>query len=278
MKRILCLLFVLAILVFSGCVEDQEAAVRFWNEKMAGNELEKIAEDVSVRFLLHTWDGWGITAKKVEGDCAQSVVDELKKLTPTGEIEPRISDMVIDENSRNLPIEPGILWIEYEDAVYRISSDRSRISRVKTHLGQGIVLGMTDILEKRINEAWYFWPYNSYSGAYKDGELQIKHVYAAESDVDIVVKDIYIDADPKHYEPQNSITVEVIAKKDIKTKISLFCAQSSDNLHYGEEKEITLKAGIKQTLTLKFGGWSRFSFSIEVRAENTKVNIFIDPT
>ena len=102
-------------------------------------------------------------------------------------------------------------------------------------------------------------------------------VYAAESDVDIFVKDLYIDVNPKNYDPQNNVTVEVVAKKDIKTKISLFCAQSSDNLAYGEQKELTLKAGIKQTLTLEFSGWTRFSFTLEIRAENTKVSIFIDP-
>ena len=103
-------------------------------------------------------------------------------------------------------------------------------------------------------------------------------VYAAESDVDIFVKDLYIDVNPKNYDPQNNVTVEVVAKKDIKTKISLFCAQSSDHLAYGEQKELTLKAGIKQTLTLEISGWTRFSFTLEIRAENTKVSIFIDPT
>ena len=280
MKRIFCLVLALAVFVLSGCLGEQETAMRFWSEKMISDQSASMAmtEEVSVRLLLYTWDSWGIKEKKVDGDCAQEIVKELKKLMPTGEIEPPISDRTIDENSRNLPIEPGLLWIEHGNAIYRISSDRSKIARVKPHLGQGIVLGMTDSLKKRIDEAWFFWPYHSYSGTYKDGNLQIANVYAAESDVDIFVKDLYIDVNPKNYDPQNTVTVEVVAKKDIKTKISLFCAQSSDNLAYGEQKELTLKAGIKQTLTLEFSGWTRFSFTLEIRAENTKVSIFIDPT
>ena len=50
-----------------------------------------------------------------------------------------------------------------------------------------------------------------------------------------------------------------------------------DDLAEGDTKTVELKKDVPQTVELSFGGWPSYPYWIYIKADNTKVNITINP-
>lgn len=231
----------------------------------------------AIKMMRYNWDGYGISTKWIEtSDIVYSIIDAAEKLTETGETVEKISDAVVDENSTELPIERGTLWLEIGSKIYRIDPDFEQLCRVDGHLGKGYVMNASEQFKKMIIDAWQYHPYDYYAGNYnnKTNEIKLNHVYNAPSTVQVQIKKVEIVND---YDPKNKITLELISTVDQSVSISLLCSQSNDNLAYGDRKEIVLTAKEPETVELTFGGWKDFSYWIDISVDNTRINLRIEP-
>ena len=84
-------------------------------------------------------------------------------------------------------------------------------------------------------------------------------------------------ADINDYDPANKIILELTSTVDQSVYISLFCSQSGDNLAEGDAKDLTLQAGKPETVELTFGGWKDFNYWIDIKVDNTRINLRIEP-
>ena len=231
----------------------------------------------AIKMMRYNWDGYGISTKWIEtSDIVYSIIDAAEKLTETGETVEKISDAVVDENSTELPIERGTLWLEIGSKIYRIDPDFEQLCRVDGHLGSGYVMNASEQFKKMIIDAWQYHPYDYYAGNYNNetNEIKLNHVYNAPSTVQVQIKKVEIVND---YDPKNKITLELISTVDQSVSISLLCSQSNDNLADGDRKEIVLTAKEAETVELTFGGWKDFSYWIDISVDNTRINLRIEP-
>jgi len=230
-----------------------------------------------LRLLRYTWDGWGISVKDItSGDVADAIIKALGTAKETGKTEKKISNDVLEVGGGDYPAERGTMWIEVDNKIYRLTPDLSQISLVGTHFGKGQLLEMTDTLKNDINDAWYYHPYDYYSGTYinESDELVINHVYEADSTVQIQIKKFEVE---NKYHPTNKITVELLSSTDQTISVRVDCYRSDDDLDGGDFKEITLKAGKAHTAELSFGGWENSDYWITISADNTRINLRIEP-
>lgn len=217
-----------------------------------------------------TWDGWGITAKAVDGGLAGNIIDALNGLKPTGEKAKKISDSALESFSAgDIPVERGTLWINDCGGIYRVDPDMSRICRVDDYLGGGEYLEMSDSLKKMLNEAWYYYPYDYYTGVFSGGEFSISHVYEAASAVKVEVTDIRLIGE------DGRVTLKLTAGCDTEVFVSATSYQSDDNLGSTDSRTLTLKADRANTLTLDFStcGWQ--SCWLRISADNTVLVITV---
>ena len=233
--------------------------------------------DASVKFMQYCWDGYGISIKTVSDcDIAYSIIDALYSASETGETIAKISNKSVDESSGELPVAPGTMWIESDGKIYRLDPSLTQLCRVDKHLGKGKVLNMSGELRAMIANAWSYHPYDYYNGTYtnKTDTLEIKRVYASPSAVQIEIQKLDIK---NEYHPTNSITLELRTKQNIGTAVSLHCQRSDDDLDAGDYKEIFLEADVPQTVELTFGGWPDSSYWIYITADNTRIELKINP-
>lgn len=235
----------------------------------------------TVKLLQYAWDGYGITTKNISStDVVYSIIDALKNMKETGETVEKISDDVLDKNGGALPgefpVERGTMWIETDGSIYRLTPDLSQICRVDTHFGEGRVLEMNEAFKTDVNNAWYYAPYNYYKGTYQSGDdtVELNRVFISDSSVELRIKKIQIE---KKYNPQNTITVELISTVDQTVAIKLHCQQSDDNFELGDGKMINLTKGVAETVDLTFGGWKDFRYWVYIEVDNTKAEIMIEP-
>ncbi len=236
---------------------------------------------VEVKFLQYTWDGWGITGKTVGAcDIAYNIIDALKDMKETGETEAKISDDVLSDDAigqgGDYPVPRGTMWLECEGKIYRLSPDMTKISRVETHFGEGKVLEITEELKSDISNAWHYAPYDYYKATYKQGGegISLNRVFSAYSAVEIAIKDIYIENSD---DSNNKIILSIISNEDKELVIRLYSQQSDDNLATGEAKELWLEDGVSQDVELSFGGWKDTRYWVYIEADNTKIEITIEP-
>ena len=242
-----------------------------------GDDLTESGYQAAIKMMRFNWDGYGISTKWIATcDLAYSIIDAVEELTETGETVKKISDAVVDENSTELPIERGTLWLEIGSKIYRIDPDFEQLCRVDGHLGRGYVMNTSEQFKKMIIDAWQYHPYDYYAGSYNNetNEIKLNHVYNAPSTVQVQIKKVEIVND---YDPKNKITLELISTVDQSVSISLLCSQSNDNLAYGDRKEIVLTAKEPETVELTFGGWKDFSYRIDISVDNTRINLRIEP-
>lgn len=231
----------------------------------------------AIKMMRYNWDGYGISTKRIEtSDLVYAIIDAAEKLTETGETVEKISDAVVDENSTELPIERGTLWLEIGSKIYRIDPDFEQLCRVDGHLGRGYVMNASEQFKKMIINAWQYYPYDYYAGNYNNetNEIKLNHVYNAPSTVQVQIKKVEIVND---YDPKNKITLELISTVDQSVSISLLCSQSNDNLADGDRKEIVLTAEEPEAVELTFGGWKDFNYWIDISIDNTRINLRIEP-
>jgi hypothetical protein len=154
----------------------------------------------------------------------------------------------------------------------------TEISIVERHLGEGKKLDSDhDIvrLGKLLHQAWYYHPYDYYSGSFNNstGEISLDRMYEAESNVEIKVKSFDVK---KEHNSVNTVTVEVIAKEDAEVHLKLDSRASDDNIGAGDFKELSMKKGEKKTVKLSFFGWKN-SYWIYIKADSTMVSLQINP-
>ena len=242
-----------------------------------GDELTESGYQAAIKMMRFNWDGYGISTKWIATcDLAYSIIDAVEELTETGEVIEKISDDVVDENATELPIARGTLWFEVGSKIYRIDPDFTQICRVEGHLGKGYVMNASEQLKKMISDAWQYHPYDYYTGSYNNetNEIELNHVYDAPSTVHVHIKKVEVIND---YDPANKIILELTSTVDQSVYISLFCSQSGDNLAEGDAKDLTLQAGKPETVELTFGGWKDFNYWIDIKVDNTRINLRIEP-
>ena len=233
--------------------------------------------EAEVELFQYTWDGWGISQKTVGAcDVAYSIIDALKAMKETGETIPKISDDVFEIGGGPYAAERGTMWIESGNKIYRLTPDLSQICLVETHFGEGKVLEMTEEFKTNVNNAWHYAPYDYYKGTYNKGDytVDLESVFKSGSTVQLSIKKIQIESG---YDPNNTITVELISSVDQEVNIKLHCQQSDDNLAAGDYRTVQLKKGEPTTVDLTFGGWPNFTYWVYIEADFTKVEITINP-
>ena len=233
--------------------------------------------EVEIKLLQYTWDGWGISQKTVGAcDVAYSIIDALKAMKETGETVPMISDEVFEIGGGQYAAERGTMWIESGNKIYRLTPDLSQICLVETHFGEGKVLEITDAFKTNVNNAWHYASYDYYKGTYNKGDytVNLTSVFKSGSTVQLSIKKIQIESG---YDPNNTITVELISSVDQEVNIKLHCQQSDDNLAAGDYRTVQLKKGEPTTVDLTFGGWPNFTYWVYIEADYTKAEITINP-
>ena len=168
------------------------------------------------------------------------------------------------------------MWIESGNKIYRLTPDFSQICLVETHFGAGKVLEITDAFKTNVNNAWHHAPYDYYKGTYNKGDytVDLESVFKSGSTVQLSIKKIQIESG---YDPNNTITVELISSVDQEVNIKLHCQQSDDNLAAGDYRTVQLKKGEPTTVDLTFGGWPNFTYWVYIEADYTKAEITINP-
>ena len=233
--------------------------------------------EVEIKLWQYTWDGWGISQKTVGAcDVAYNIIDALKAMKETGETVPKISDEVFEIFGGPYSAERGTMWIESGNKIYRLTPGLSQICLVETHFGKGKVLEMTDAFKTNVNNAWHYAPYDYYKGTYNKGDytVDLESVFKSGSTVQLSIKKIQIESG---YDPNNTITVELISSVDQELNIKLHCQQSDDNLAAGDYKTLQLKKGEPTTVDLTFGGWPNSTYWVYIEADLTKAEITINP-
>ena len=252
--------------------ENIESLISQLNEEQLPSGYE-----VEVDLFQYTWDGWGISQKTVGAcDVAYSIIDALKAMKETGETVPKISDEVFEIGGGQYAAERGTMWIESGNKIYRLTPDLSQICIVETHFGEGKVLEITDAFKTNVNNAWHYAPYDYYKGTYNKGDytVNLTSVFKSGSTVQLSIKKIQIESG---YDPNNTITVELISSIDQEVNIKLHCQQSGDNLAVGDHRTVQLKKGEPTTVDLTFGGWPNFTYWVYIEADYTKAEITINP-
>ena len=228
-----------------------------------------------IKLMQYAWSGWGIKSKLIENEAAESLLKKLDAMTETKETVDKLSDDIMKEGTApHLSAERGTMWIETADKIYRITPDRSKIYLVERHFGKGTRLEITEEFEKELNDAWHYWPYDYWLGTYENKKFSISHVYPAESDITVTVKNIYVE---KKYDPQNKITVELCSLRNQTVRAFAKCYLSDDNLARSDFKDIHLKANTPQTVELSFGGWEDTRYWVTTGSGNTMITITINP-
>lgn len=238
---------------------------------------EGIGASLCVVMKQYHPSGYGVTQKMIKHKgYALELSALLQNATKTGNIIPALSDSTewISTESGFLPAEPGTLWIETQNGLYRLTDDLHSLCRVEYQLGEGIELEMTESLHVRIASLWEFYPYHYDVGTYKNGTLVIGNRFAANTDISITVKDMHVS---RKEGEKSIVTLELWAYTDKEAHVSLLCQQSDDNLGMGDGIDISLTAENRETVTLSFEGWANTPYEILIKADNSRVRIHITP-
>ncbi len=123
----------------------------------------------------------------------------------------------------------------------------------------------------RVEKVYLLTPNDDNKGDYT---VDLESVFKSGSTVQLSIKKIQIESG---YDPNNTITVELISSVDQELNIKLHCQQSDDNLAAGDYKTLQLKKGEPTTVDLTFGGWPNSTYWVYIEADLTKAEITINP-
>ena len=242
-----------------------------------GESTEPTEREEAIRFLHYDWGGWGFSKKSIPcGAEADRLLSALAELTPTGELAEPISDAPFDEGNADPALVPGTMWLEIGETVWRLDPDWTQLSLVERHLGEGRVYRMSEAFRKELSNLYQYYPYDCYNGTYRAStkELTLVHVYEAESDVSVQIKALEIQ---NEHHPSNTVTLELLSRRDLHVLASVQCERGSDDLAGGETQELSLTKDVPQTVTLNFGGWKDSRFWVFLFVENTRIQLTIEP-
>lgn len=275
------IIFLLSILLclplLASCKEEPD----FYGEvSLVVGEEKQEEGSVQVKLVRYDWSGYGVSYKTIEScQLADEIVEIISAMDETMKVSMMKALGDLEDYGNNPPVDRGTSWVEIGSELYRLDPEMTEISIVKRHLGAGKMLdsdSSIDRLGDLLYDAWYYHPYDYYSGTYDNstGTISLERMYEAESGVEISVKDFDVKNESGAV---NTVTVEVTAKKDIDLRLILSSQQSDDNIGLGDRKEFSMKKGKKKTVTLSFSGWDSHSYWIDIKADNTVVSITINP-
>ena len=139
------------------------------------------------------------------------------------------------------------------------------------------MLQMTDAVKMMLEQAWYYHPYDYWSGTYENGAVTLSQVHPADSVIDRVeIKDIHIESGVSGRTENNKLTLVVLANESKSAYANLDSYASHDNLGSWENKPIELVKDGETTVELEFVGFV-FPYWVEIRIGNTKIVLRIDP-
>lgn len=278
MKKLLALLLavLLCLTLFSSCFKEPDfyGAVSLEITKETNRDYSE-----GIELIRYDWSGYGVSYNTIEPcKLSSDIIEIIGSMKITEEKSDEIADGTLDEYYNAPPVERGTSWVEIGSKIYRLDPEMTEISIVERHLGEGKKLDSDhDIvrLGKLLHQAWYYHPYDYYSGSFDNstGEISLDRMYEAESNVEIKVKSFDVK---KEHNSVNTVTVEVIAKEDAEVHLKLDSRASDDNIGAGDFKELSMKKGEKKTVKLSFFGW-KYSYWIYIKADNTMVSMQINP-
>ena len=234
--------------------------------------------EVGFKMLRYNWDGYGIGQKEIYNcDLGYAIINCLSKLQETGDVIPKISEDEVNEFAGELPITRGTVWIECGSVgLFRLNPEMTEICKVQTHLGEGKALQMTDTLKELLVQAWYYHPYDYWSGAYENGTVSLQQKYKTDSAVEWVeIESIYIEN--KIDSQNNKITLRIRANESKTVKARLESYQSDDNRGSEDVKEIELANGDETTVEFTFYGFYNYSYWVSITIDNTRITLTINP-
>ena len=264
----------------SSTTEAIVSNVRYSDEKPYNDIPTDIEGEPLVKIFMLSWDGQRLETQYIRGSAARQIEEMLAGAGKTGETEAKFSDFEGDityENFRMLyetEISCGTVWIEAGGKLYRkeydIDEEKSKFCLVQSYLGEGEVLDIGKDELDAYNKIRAYWPKDSYSGTYENGELTVKHIYAGESLVDIKV----IRFEENRNSSKGKVILEITSSEDAEVNVKLHAEISDDNLLGGDNEKLALRAGEAQTAELGFTIPSPYwNYSIEITADNTVVYI-----
>ena len=278
MKKLIALLLavLLSLAFLVSCFKEPDFYGEVSLAITKGNDLE-YSEPINL--VRYDWSGYGVSFNTIE-PCAlaDEIVRIIESMAKTDEKSDEIADGTLEEYYNSPPVERGTSWVEIGSEIYRLDPEMTEIAIVESHLGAGKKLDSDSSIGRLatlLHQAWYYHPYDYYSGSYDNatGKISIERMYEAESKVEINVKSFDVK---KEHNSANTVTVEITAKEDAEVRLKLDSRQSDDNLGAGDLKELSMKKGEKKTVTLFFSGWQS-SYWIYIKADNTMLSVRIDP-
>ena len=263
MKKSISLILVFLLLFALGAcntpVEDDPP-----EEPFVGEELQIVTyyERVTPK-SLH------IRTKTLSDEWTQGLIQALIQAPETGETADKISNEEVTKYAESLPIPSGTRWFITGNIMFRLMDDK--LYRVNRHLGEGREVEYSDALKEMVLNACYYAPYNSYRGTWKNGTLEVEHVFENKSTVDITVEEI-----TRISERRYKAKVTLYSTRTQTVEFWYRSQQSEDNFGSTEETEIQLRKGKKETIEIEFYGFN-YGFYIQLRADNTHAQITIKP-
>ena len=206
-----------------------------------------------------------------------AIIDCLSALQETGDVIPQISEDTVDEFSLELPVAKGTVWIECGSVgLFRLNPEITEICKVQTHLGEGRVLQMSDTLKELLYQAYYYHPYDYWSGSYENGTVALQQIYKNDSAVEwVAIENIRIENE--FHSENNQITLRILAADTQTVNVCLDSYQSDDNRGSSYSKEIALVRGEEATVELAFYGFYSCGYWVSITIDNTKINLTVDP-
>ncbi|MCR5693809.1 MAG: hypothetical protein K6G89_02415 [Clostridia bacterium] len=243
-----------------------------------GPTSEAIGEtaDYEIKMILLDWSGYGVGTKLLDkSPLTDAIESEIEKAENALGGRDKVYGRIPNEYIRDIPAEKGTLWLEIGKYVYRVTPDISEIFIVRDLSDKGNELEMSHELKQLITNAWFYYPYDYYTGVFDgaDGSLLIEHPYIAGSAVSL--NDVRVELGGEG-EETNKVVLELLAAKDITVDLYVESYQSSDYFGSGETKTVTLEADVPQTVEMSFLGFNIYYY-VRISADNTVVELKILP-
>ena len=278
-KRILCIVMLISTLfTFTACVQTNDLLDPSDVKPSEASTEESVVyspsqfNDAEITIWQYPWNGMGVSSKKLCGNSATQLCNALATLTPTDIKIPAISNQSFSGLSFDLPSEyRGMSWIETDDALYRI--DGQSIVYVNRHYGAGILMDAEEAFFKLYTDMLYYYPYDTHYGVYQNGSISWKHLYAAETKIEMTVKEIILSDNGE----SNSITLSLLSKEDCNIEVRLESQHSDDALFDMLQENTTLEKDTAKDITLTFCGDNKTPYSVYITADNTKIDLQIRP-
>lgn len=213
--------------------------------------------------------------KILTGNIAEAFAVKLYSLSATGDIIPAVCSEDNGGSFTELPadLEDGLIWFECEGKIYRISSRDMTVCLAQTYYGEGEALYADIEFWNMLTAVNYYSPYTDsfYYGEYRGGRLEISHIYKSDAAVDIKIKSLNISGQTGEKSRTNEITLKLTSEEDVTLTAEALSKLTSDQYGSNNSKELTLTAGVPQTVTLKYTCIYGNDFTMQITADNTEI-------